>query len=135
MQIFSKVYCFLPHAPSLLADHVNSKHTEQTVKRYHCIQLGFPQILLTTTFSCSFSSLVSFAFLFSLVSFAFCLCVCVCVFFLFFFFVFFLKWKIYILDTHSTMRAGMWRKHFRAANFRKQEYFFWPDFLQSVVMP
>ena len=95
MQIFSKVYCFLPHAPSLLADHVNSKHTEQTVKRYHCIQLGFPQILLTTTFSCSFSSLVSFAFLFSLVSFAFCLCVCVCVFSVFLFCFFFEMKNIY----------------------------------------
>ena len=74
---------------SLFVDHLSQTHIEQICERYHCIPLDFPRILFkTTTFPFSLCSLVSFTFLFSLVSFAFCLCVCL---------FFYLKQKIYIL--------------------------------------
>ena len=83
---------FRARSLSLLVDHLSQTHIEQICKRYHRIPLDFPQILFkTTTFPFSLCSLVSFTFLFSLVSFEFCLC-CVCVFLFFY-----LKQKIYIL--------------------------------------
>ena len=80
--------CFLARALFLFADQVSQKYTELVVKRYHCIPSEFPNIMLTTTFSFSFSS---FSF------------VCFFIFFTFFCFLFqclcffSLKQKIYIL--------------------------------------
>ena len=65
-----------------------------------------------------FFSLHSFAFFVFL--FVFCLFVCL--------FAFFEIKKIYS-DTHSTMWLGERYKNFYPVNFRKQDYFFWLDFV------
>ena len=80
----------------------SQNYTKRIRKRYHGIPLDFSQILLTIPrFSSSLSYMVSFVFLFSsFVSLAF---FCLCVFF---------ESKNICFDTHSTLRAGKWKKIF-----------------------
>ena len=120
--MFFKVYCFLARALSLVADHVSSKYTEQILKRYHRISLDFPQILLPTTittFSSSFSSLVSFVFLFSLhFFFFFLLFACV--------YIFLFEKNIYILIHIRLCWRVSGEKVFTRSISGNKTPFFWP---------
>ena len=130
--MFSKVYCFLARALFLLPDHVSSKYTEQTVKRYHRIPLDFPQILLTTNnifFLLFFFGFFCCPICFSFFSFFFFFCCPVCFsFFCFFFCVCFFLFEtnnIYC-DTRLNMRAVSDEKVFTLPIFGNRATFFWP---------